>query len=465
MPPALHVACGQGSLEAVKTIVRWMEVDAQDGRWMSLKDEHGQTCVHCAAHNGHFAVLEFLCVHRSADINARDKILRTPLLLAVESGSLKTVQWMVNHGAQPNSAIDHRGDNALLMSFFACTRRPKKGRLLTSRFAGDDGNVEGLHDQRGDDSESNFNGIEEQRRNRSNIESMNIVRYLLALASVEEQSMRNYLGETMLTLACKYGMESLVKVALESPAAKHGNLLNSTTERGENALHQACRAQSVRIIWLLRTYRCSAASTATTESTNANKCSNESSHESSIQPTKSSIMRQSIDEDRVSKEGLTPLDIATSTGNPDVMDAMLSPHPLKPSSVGTLKARRWEEGGKKEGLTRAMLLTSAKSHNQLQRALMAASKYGRTNLIARLITVFKCQVSNNVVDGNGNTPLHVAVLNRKWKSAELLKRKGFSVETLNRENKSPLMLAAELKDGGRMLNMLKASFFTLNSDI
>ena len=60
-----------------------------------------------------------MCVGRGADIDARDEKNRTPLLLAVEAGSLATVQWMVHHGAAANSACDNQGDNGLLMAFFA----------------------------------------------------------------------------------------------------------------------------------------------------------------------------------------------------------------------------------------------------------------------------------------------------------------------------------------------------------
>jgi len=62
---------------------------------MSLKDEQGQTCVHRAARRGHKDVLQFLCVARTADINSRDILQQTPLMLAVLLGSLECVQWMV----------------------------------------------------------------------------------------------------------------------------------------------------------------------------------------------------------------------------------------------------------------------------------------------------------------------------------------------------------------------------------
>ena len=421
MPPALHVACFQGDLESVKTIVRWMEKDARDEKWMSLKDDNGQTCVHRAARNGHFPVLEFLCVGRGADIDARDEKNRTPLLLAVEAGSLATVQWMVHHGAAANSACDNQGDNGLLMAFFACTRRPKKGRLMTSRFAGNDGDKEGNEDQRGDDGNSNFDGIEEQRRNEANVEYMEIVTFLLPLATKQEQIIQNKLGETILMVAAKYGMESLVNVALSTVAAKDGDLINLMTLRGENALHHACRAQSVRIIWLLRTY----------------------------QPPINQLL--------ISNDGMTALDIATSTGNPDVMDAMLSPIPLQPSPVGTVKARRWEQDGKDgtNGLNREMLLIH-EGKEKMQQALYAAARFGKVNLIHRLINQFKCKV--NSIDKNGNTPLHIAVLNRKRKAAEMLKRRGVPLHVKNNLGYTVIEMARHLKDRGKMLDMLQRPF-------
>ena len=232
LPPALHVACSEGSVESVKAIVRWMEKDATDSDWMHLTDEQGQTCVHRAAKHGHATVLEFLCVHRGANINAVDKKKQTPLMLAVLLGSLKTVQWMMRNGALLNSACDHRGDNALLMSFFACTRRPKKGRLLTSRFqnessdlqeagsggrggggGGGGGGGSGTKHNAWMEAGAPFNGMEEQRRDALNVEYLDIVQYLLSLVTDEEQLVRNAMGESMLIMACKYGMESLVSGA------------------------------------------------------------------------------------------------------------------------------------------------------------------------------------------------------------------------------------------------------------
>ena len=217
------------------------------------------------------------------------------------------------------------------------------------------------------------------------------------------------------------GIKSLVNVALSTVAAKDGDLINLMTLRGENALHHACRAQSVRIIWLLRTY----------------------------QPPINQLL--------ISNDGMTALDIATSTGNPDVMDAMLSPIPLRPSPVGTVKARRWEQDGKDgtNGLNREMLLIH-EGKEKMQQALYAAARFGKVNLIHRLINQFKCKV--NSIDKNGNTPLHIAVLNRKRKAAEMLKRRGVPMHVKNNLGYTVIEMARHLKDRGKMLDMLERPF-------
>ena len=273
------------------------------------------------------------------------------------------------------------------MSFFACTRRP--GRLLTSRHAGDDGE-EGQEGEKGGggggggggsrggrgggsrgggiggtggtggtgstgrsensgggsgdgDGNGHFDGVEEKRRDKANEEYKEIVRYLLSLSTLKEQHHQNHQGETMLTLSAKYGMESLVVIALSTEAAMNGELTKLTTKRGENALHYACRARSVRIVWLLRT------------------CAHP------------------LDESLCSHDGLTPLEIATSTGDVDMMDCMLAEIPLRPSEVGTKRARRWEQGGKgRGGLDRQTHQISLK---KLLLALHAAARFGRVQCL------------------------------------------------------------------------------------
>jgi ankyrin repeat protein len=442
-PPALHVACSQGSLESVKAIVRWMEKDAADDKWMKLKDDCGQTCVHRAAKNGHINILIFLCVHRSANINAVDNKKQTPLMLAVLLGSLSTVQWMIKNGALLSSVCDHRGDNALLMSFFACTRRPKRGRLLTSRFQNEIQQPNGEHYKNGLKNDSHFQGIEEQRRIEENRECMNIVKYLVSLVSKEEQLVRNALGESMLIMACKYSMESLVQIVLNLDSSQPekdnmesggsggscgGKLLHLKTKRNENALHFACRSQSVRIIYLLR-------------------C-------------------MPIDEELVSNDGLQPMDIATSTGNIDVMDAMLSPSPLKPSPVGAKRAQRWEQGGRSNVYKGLHRLTHDISKDRMRVALCAAARFGHPQCIERLVGYFRCSIQ--VTDSKGNTPLHLSVENNKFHAAKILKAYGVSLQAKNNRGETVYDIVkrkinADVTSDGqckwsKMMSMLKMPF-------
>jgi len=333
------------------------------------------------------------------------------------------------------------------MSFFACTRRP--GRLLTSRHAGDDGEEgeegegggggsrgggeggsrgggtggtgsTGSSENSGDgDGNGHFDGVEEKRRDQANVEYKEIVRYLLSLSTLKEQHHQNHLGETMLTLSAKYGMESLVVIALSTEAAMSGELTKLTTKRGENALHYACRARSVRIVWLLRT------------------CAHP------------------LDESLCSRDGLTPLEIATSTGDVDMMDCMLAEIPLRPSEVGTKRARRWEQGGKgRGGLDRQ---THQISLEKMLLALHTAARFGRVQCLDRLITKFKCPV-NRVDKMTSETSLMIAIKYKKKSASELLKRRGVPLQIRNKKGLTAMEMAKELDDGGRMVAMLSTPF-------
>ena len=148
-----------------------------------------------------------------------------------------------------------------------------------------------------------------------------------------------------------------------------------------------------------------------------------------------------MDEELKSVDGLLPIDIATSTGNLDVMDAMLSPTPLMPSPIGTSIAKRWEQGGKGNVFKGLDRLTHALSKERLAAALCAAARYGHTNCIARLVGAYRCSVV--VVDGRGNTPLHLAIMNIKSRAVHMLKKYGVPQNVRNRDGWTALEMAVQ----------------------
>ena len=74
-PSDFHKAAGAGNIEAVKQhLAAGTDVDVKD-------DEHGLTPLHVAAIEGHKAILKLL-IAKGAEVNAKDKRGRTPLVYA-----------------------------------------------------------------------------------------------------------------------------------------------------------------------------------------------------------------------------------------------------------------------------------------------------------------------------------------------------------------------------------------------
>ena len=139
----------------------------------------------------------------------------------------------------------------------------------------------------------------------------------------------------------------------------------------------------------------------------------------------------------------------------DVMDSMLSEIPLRPSPIGTKRARRWEQGGKgRGGLDRS---EHGISSERMTLALHAAARFGHVQCLDRLITKFKCPV-NQVDEVTGDTSLHVAIRHKKRSAAELLRRRGVPINTRNSLGLTAIDLAKKLNDEGRMVKMLATPF-------
>ncbi len=88
----LLIACEEGRLTAVQVLLKeGADVNATD-------PEYGGSCLHWASYNGHRRVAELL-IEKGADVHARNKDGRTPLMLAAGRGQNSTVKLLVAHGA------------------------------------------------------------------------------------------------------------------------------------------------------------------------------------------------------------------------------------------------------------------------------------------------------------------------------------------------------------------------------
>jgi len=87
----LHHAAENGSLECIKSLLRCPLLM----RSMGDRDAYGMSPLHQAALNKHAEACKLL-IYKGGDITSQDHRQRTPLHLAVKSGSLETVQVLLN---------------------------------------------------------------------------------------------------------------------------------------------------------------------------------------------------------------------------------------------------------------------------------------------------------------------------------------------------------------------------------
>ena len=105
-------SCGCGYLQAVQYLI-------EDQHWdPKLRDEHGQTPLHCSCEHGHLHVARYLIEDQHCDPNLRDEHGQTPLHCSCQHGHLHVAMYLIEdqhcdpklwgrHGQTPlHSAIE-----------------------------------------------------------------------------------------------------------------------------------------------------------------------------------------------------------------------------------------------------------------------------------------------------------------------------------------------------------------------
>jgi ankyrin repeat protein len=88
----LLIACEEGRLTSVQVLLKeGADVNATD-------PDYGGSCLHWASYYGHRRVAELL-IEKGADVHARNKDGRTPLMLAAGRGQARTVKLLIAYGA------------------------------------------------------------------------------------------------------------------------------------------------------------------------------------------------------------------------------------------------------------------------------------------------------------------------------------------------------------------------------
>ena len=93
------------SLQNGKTgIVQYM---VEKGYVVDKCDDNGTTPLHYAARNGRYEIVQYLCEHANANVNAVDNMWWTPLHFACINGDLRIVEYLIEKGARINALNRH----------------------------------------------------------------------------------------------------------------------------------------------------------------------------------------------------------------------------------------------------------------------------------------------------------------------------------------------------------------------
>ena len=103
-------ACKKDDLDKVESIIQGQPQTVAQAL-LQARDENQRSCLHCAAWNGHLAVVQYL-VEQGADKEAKDNAGDTALHLAAYAGELAVVQYLVEQGAD-KEAKNKQGNKPL----------------------------------------------------------------------------------------------------------------------------------------------------------------------------------------------------------------------------------------------------------------------------------------------------------------------------------------------------------------
>ncbi|KAA0719270.1 Transient receptor potential cation channel subfamily A member 1 [Triplophysa tibetana] len=218
---ALHFACSQGAIEAVKVMLSAFHKVCD---LINITDGANQTPLHKAALFDHFELSEYL-ISQGADIDFVDCKGHSPLLLATNCGAWRTVNLLLSHGADMKTK-DKSGCNFLHLAIL----QPRGLKNLPTEVLQQESVRELLNDE--------------------DFEGCTPLHYACRLGIPE--CVKNILGlEISLNQKCKQNKSGLHFAAELVEMMTDTRLLNEGDWKGLTPLHLASRGGHVKVVELL----------------------------------------------------------------------------------------------------------------------------------------------------------------------------------------------------------------------
>ncbi|XP_065335612.1 serine/threonine-protein phosphatase 6 regulatory ankyrin repeat subunit B-like [Cloeon dipterum] len=409
---ALHIAAENGHLQFVKKFLACAteEVQNQDlgegfvgsklKERLNRCDNEGRTALHLAAESGNVDLVELL-LENNADLTHADKVGRTALHFAAESGNVDLVEWLLKNNADLTQ-MDMKGKNAIhyaiknekMLRFL----NKKNGDLLKQRTKYGDTTLH-LALNLGFNDAQFFTQHLALERYRGETEEITL--WIIKQVDDTVLNAKNDSGETPLLLACQRRFWRVAELLLSRNVE-----VNVSNRSGKTAMHYAAEYVNLYLLKLL--------------------------HEKGVDLT------------LTDNKGKNALHHAAAEGN-----LSLVKHLLEKGVDLTLRDNQGMNALHHALENFEVVLFLHEKNNEL---LGQRLQNGDTALHFALKTwdidtdtihwlVEQCEIDLNVTNSEGETPLMLACMNRRWDVSKILLDKRVDIHVKDKNGRTALHYA------------------------
>ncbi|XP_034255303.1 transient receptor potential cation channel subfamily A member 1 [Thrips palmi] len=230
----VHLACAQGAGDIVRLMFSMQP--GEKAQCLASCDAQKMTPLHCAAMFDHPDIVEFLAVE-GADVNAKDKESRSPLLLAASRGGWRTVISLIRLGANIR-VKDNNTRNVLHLVVMNGGRLDELASTVINAQAQKD-----LHELLNEKDSAGCSPLHYASRE-GHIRSLeNLIRLGACI------NLKNHNNESPLHFAARFGRYNTVRQLLDSE--KGSFIINESDGEGLTPLHIASQQGHTRVVQLL----------------------------------------------------------------------------------------------------------------------------------------------------------------------------------------------------------------------
>ena len=394
----------------------WFQIlQASKDRHHDLRFSTGDALLCVASYCGCETIVDLL-LQKGADLNSRNSVDATPLMLAISEGHDIVIKLLLEEGADfenqsfPTSTALQlatlKGNESMVKLLLERGANPNKRNVLNKTM------LEAAASQEGDNT---------------------IPRALMAMGAESDPAVFN--GSTALHFAARRGHKSMVRLLFEK-----GALLDVQNAKGDTALHLAASRGHESMVRLLFEKG------ALLDVQNAR--GNTALHFAAIRGRASVVIflveKGALLEVR-NAEGNTALLSAARKGHKSVVEvllekgASLKDHNGEGDEALHSAASNWRETTVKYLLEKHTCVDV--QNNEGQTAMHLAAKDGYESVIRLLL---QCNANINVQDWKGRTPLHRAVMT--WNNSETVRfllANNASIDVQDEQGKTAVHLAIE----------------------